>query len=124
MLCPKCKSEMKKVKYQSIEIDICTGCNGIWFDMLEHEELKAIKGSEIIDLGDPKIGKEYNKIYKINCPRCNTPMIPMVDKTQPHIWYESCGSCFGIFFDAGEFTDFKQENIIDYFRDIFAKERT
>ena len=73
MKCPKCGADMEKVTHQAIEVDRCTGCKGIWFDMLEHEHLKAMKGSEAID--------------------------------------------------TGEFRDYKEESILDFFRDLFARER-
>jgi Zn-finger nucleic acid-binding protein len=74
MICPKCNSMMEKVEYQSIEIDRCKNCSGLWFDMLEAEHLKEMKGSEQIDIGDPETGKMFNKIEKINCPKCNIQM--------------------------------------------------
>ena len=123
MECPKCNSDMEKITYEKIQVDRCTNCKGIWFDMLEHEDLKKLKGSEVIDSGDPEKGEEYDKIDRINCPVCHTQMIRMVDNEQPHIWYEACGSCYGVFFDAGEFTDFKHYTIADIFRDLAAKER-
>jgi Zn-finger nucleic acid-binding protein len=114
---------MERVVHHNIEVDRCTNCKGIWFDMLEHEHLKAVKDSESIDIGEPEVGKEYDKIDRVNCPVCHTRMIPMVDRKQPHIRYESCKSCYGVFFDAGEFTDYKQETALDFFRDLFAKKR-
>lgn len=123
MECPKCMSPMEKVSYSNIEVDRCLSCKGIWFDLLEHEKLKKIKGSEEIDTGNPDIGKEYNDIDKINCPVCNTRMVKMVDKDQSHIWYESCATCYGVFLDAGEFADFKEENLTDLIKDFFTKER-
>ena len=123
MKCPKCDSDMEKVAYEQIEVDRCTKCKGIWFDMLEHEKLKAIQDSESIDIGDPDVGKEYNKIAKCDCPECHTQMIAMVDRKQPHIWYEACTVCFGVFFDAGEFKDYKEETILDFFKDLFTKGR-
>ena len=123
MNCPKCKSEFEKIDYQGIEVDRCKECKGIWFDFLEHEKLKELQGSESIDIGNPKKGKEYNKTDKIDCPICRTQMIKMVDNQQPHIWYESCSSCNGVFFDAGEFTDFKELTIADFFKSLKAKER-
>ena len=123
MNCPKCSAAMEKVQYQSIEVDRCTDCKGIWFDMLEHEHLKALEGSEEIDIGDPKVGKESNIVDHIDCPVCDTRMIRMVDGRQPHIWFESCTVCYGVFFDAGEFRDYKQENILDFFKDLFSQER-
>ena len=123
MKCPKCGAEMQKVTHQAIEVDRCTNCKGIWFDMLEHEHLKAAEGSEAIDTGDAKVGKEYDKVADIDCPVCKTRMIRMVDLNQPHIWYEGCTVCYGLFFDAGEFRDYKEETVLDFFRDLFAKER-
>ena len=114
---------MEKVVYADIEVDRCVNCKGIWFDALENEKLKELKGAEAIDSGDAEVGKEYNKMGKINCPVCDTLMIRMVDKDQPHIWYEACANCYGVFFDAGEFTDYKQETIADFFKDLAAKQR-
>jgi Zn-finger nucleic acid-binding protein len=114
---------MEKITYKKIQVDRCTNCKGIWFDMLEHEHLKAIEDSESIDIGEPKVGKEYNKIDKIDCPVCRTLMIRMVDREQPHIRYEACTRCYGVFFDAGEFRDYKQETILDFFRDLFTNGR-
>ena len=123
MECPKCNSDMEKVTFEEIEVDRCTNCKGLWFDMLEHEHLKSMQDSKSIDTGSAKIGKEYNKIDKINCPVCQTQMIQMVDKDQHHIQYEACTSCYGVFFDAGEFRDFKEKTILDFFQDLFAKKR-
>lgn len=123
MICPKCNNPMEKVEYESIEVDRCQNCKGIWFDMLEHEHLKEIEGSESIDIGDPHVPKEFNEMKRVECPVCHTPMIGMVDRRQPHIWYESCATCYGVFFDAGEFKDFKEKTVMDFFKDLFAKER-
>lgn len=123
MKCPKCNAEMEKVNFQHIEVDRCKNCKGIWFDRLEHEELKKIKNSESIDIGDPKEGQKHNKKDRINCPVCHTQMIRMVDCRQPHIWYEACSICNGVFFDAGEFKDFKEYTLSDFFKDLMAQER-
>ena len=123
MNCPKCGWQMEKVVYQSVEIDRCENCKGLWFDMLEQEDLKNLGGSERIDVGDAKVGKEYNKMGNIRCPTCNVDIIRMVDNEQPHIWYESCPVCYGVFFDAGEFRDYKEHNFVDRLKAIFSKER-
>ena len=66
MQCPKCLSDMEVVTFKTIEVERCTSCKGLWFDMLKQEDLKKLSGSEVIDTGDPEIGKVYNKIDKIN----------------------------------------------------------
>jgi len=118
MKCPKCNNKMEKVKYESIEVDRCINCKGIWFDDLELEQLLKIKGSEIIDTGSKKLGKKFNKIESIKCPKCNMLMINMVNLDQPHIWYEQCNKCAGIFLDAGEYKDLKERTLSDFFKDI------
>lgn len=124
MNCPKCDVEMAKVIHESIEVNRCIRCDGLWFDMLEPEHLKAIASSEEIDVGDPKIGESLNALDRVDCPVCHTRMVRMVDAQQPHIRYESCSACYGVFFDAGEFRDYKEETVLDFFRSLFAKERT
>ena len=115
MLCPKCKSGFETVTYENIKVDRCTTCKGIWFDILEQEDLKKIEGSETIDIGEEYIGEKYNQLRKINCPSCNVKMLAMIDKDQFHIQYESCPRCFGTFFDAGEFKDYKESTIVERF---------
>ena len=51
MQCPKCSAAMEKVVHEGIEVDRCTGCGGLWFDMLEHEDLKALALGELHGLG-------------------------------------------------------------------------
>ena len=123
MQCPKCAHAMEKMAYKDVEVDRCTLCKGIWFDAAEHEVLKGIEGSEAIDSGDPAVGHLFNKEDKVKCPVCHVPMIRMVDREQPHIWFESCTVCYGAFFDAGEFTDYKFHTLLDIIRDLRSRER-
>jgi uncharacterized protein len=39
MTCPKCGEPLKARSFQKIEIDQCTGCNGIWLDAGEMEQV-------------------------------------------------------------------------------------
>ncbi|AOW98224.1 hypothetical protein BJP34_01095 [Moorena producens PAL-8-15-08-1] len=118
--CPKCEGTLEAVVYSTIPVDRCSSCQGIWFDSMEAQLLKDIKGSEIIDTGDPKTGSNFNEIRDINCPKCQTKLTKMVDLKQTHIRYEKCPVCYGIWFDAGEFKDYKEEGIADFFKDIFS----
>ncbi|NEO35458.1 MAG: zf-TFIIB domain-containing protein [Moorea sp. SIOASIH] len=118
--CPKCEGTLEAVVYSTIPVDRCTSCQGIWFDSMEAQLLKEIKGSEIIDTGDPKTGSKFNEIRDINCPKCQTKLTKMVDIKQTHIRYEKCPVCYGIWFDAGEFKDYKEEGIADILKDIFS----
>ena len=124
MNCPKCNAAMEKVTYEGVEVDRCTGCQGIWFDFREQQQLKSAKGAVAdIDVGDQATGQKMNEVGKINCPRDGVLLTRMVDLKQPHIWYEACPHCYGVFFDAGEFKDYSQKTLVESVRDLFAKER-
>lgn len=116
MNCPKCRSTMDPVQFDGIEVDRCTGCEGLWFDALEDRDLRTRKGSEALDTGDAGIGAKHDSQGRIDCPRCGICMVRMVDREQPHVWYESCPRCHGSFFDAGEFRDLKTRSIAELFR--------
>ena len=102
--------------------DRCTNCKGIWFDEGEAETLKGKWMSEFIDSGDPEVGRKYNKVEDVDCPRCGKRMLKVSDPKQPHIWYEACEE-HGMYFDAGEFTDYKYETLMDKFRDFLIGNR-
>ncbi len=123
MKCPKCYEAMEEIEYSGLLVDRCIHCGGIWFDFSEHEELKKLKGSEHIDNGNIILGRLHNHLDNIHCPRCHSKMIKLVDRDQPHIWYEGCISCYGIYFDAGEFTDFLEVTFLDKIKDLLSPER-
>jgi Zn-finger nucleic acid-binding protein len=118
MECPKCDSAMEQVAFNTVTVDRCTQCKGIWFDGVEHKELKKMKGAETIDTGSEKVGKEYNEMENVACPKCGEAMATVPDKFQPHIRYEVCNSGHGAYFDAGEFKDFKEEGFMDFIKSL------
>ncbi len=123
MQCPKCHAPMERLALPEADAHRCTHCAGLWFDARAHELLK--KRAAFIDTGDEKLGEECNKVDRIDCPACagQRQLIRMVDPIQPHIWFESCGNCFGRFYDAGEFRDFAEYGWHDFIRDLKVVER-
>ncbi len=111
--CPKCQSTMTPVRVVDVEVDRCGGCGGLWFDLLEHEDLKRSGTAETLDSGDARTGERYNQVGLISCPVDGQPMVRMVDKAQPGLWLESCPVCYGTFFDAGEFREYADERLRD-----------
>lgn len=106
--CPKCEGELQSVVYDDIEIDRCCQCSGIWFDSSEAEQLKQLKGSESIDVGQLNLENQKQSLEEnVYCPRCQVPMIKILDFDKYPIWYETCPQCQGIWFDSGEFKKFK-----------------
>ena len=122
MKCPKCQASMTAVTTDAGTVDQCSACGGLWFDLLEDK--KQIEFAERLDTGDAERGAQFNEVDRISCPGCaNTPLTRMVDNRQPHIWFESCPSCNGRFFDAGEFKDLADHSLSDFIRSFATKGR-
>ena len=113
------ENEQLKQRVQELEVELQSRQSLV----TENERLKSKRGSEIIDSGDPKTGRKNNTIPYVRCPRDGNPMVRMVDPAQPHLWYETCSTCGGAYFDAGEFRDYKNLTVLDFIRDLFAKPR-
>ena len=116
--CPKCRAPMEQVSFGGTTVDRCTSCKGIWFDAREQERLKDTPGAEAIDTGTPGTPVATGRP---KCPVCRTPMIAMTDHNQPHLKFESCTVCYGVFFDAGEFRDYKELTVAESVRSLFKR---
>ena len=123
MQCPKCSNEMSEVPNLPAKASRCTHCNGVWLEMLAELQLAPFVAQ--IDTGSVEQGREYNRVDRIHCPACpgEQDLIRMVDPQQPHLWFESCQSCFGRFYDAGEFTDLTEHSFSEWFNDLDAPAR-
>jgi len=116
----------QKVLTQSgeVTIDKCERCSGLWFDSGKAEKLKDEWTSLSIDDGDASIGKIFNEITHIDCPRCMNTMVSMSDPKQQHIRYEVCKD-HGVFMDAGEFSDYREMTLkeaFDHILDLYRKD--
>lgn len=107
--CPKCSSPLETVSYQGITVERCRACAGIWFERCDIEQLKTIKGSETLDIGQSQTNPAGERPQPYcSCPQCREAMMQMLDIDQYAIWYEKCLKCQGVWLDAGEFTQYKQ----------------
>ncbi len=43
--CPKCGMDLIEIDYKNIKIDKCSGCEGIWLDAGELEEISKLEKS-------------------------------------------------------------------------------
>ncbi len=120
--CPKCDHGMEEITHGEIAIDRCTHCQGLWFDADEAHRLKELPDSHLVDHGNPQEGWKWDSRADIDCPHCGKRMEKTADAKQKHIWYEVCHD-HGMFMDAGEFTDFKEESLLDWFRAVIKGDR-
>ena len=82
MECPKCQARMEVVRFEDIEVDRCVRCGGLWFDVLEDEELRGRAGSEAIDTGPTWQAAMHDVQGKVFCPIDGALMVRMVDAAQ------------------------------------------
>lgn len=107
--CPKCKARLETVRVGSLEIERCTACHGIWFDVLEWEDARRLEGAKRLDDGDSRIGAAHNGDAGLLCPKCQTTLLTRLEV--PHhagLHIDKCPSCYGAFFDAGEFLEYRE----------------
>lgn len=125
--CPKCQQLMAQITFGGVTVDRCTTCSGIWFDFQEEAKLKEMWGSQNIEGERPPaaVSRQHNQMPHVSCPRCegHIEMTRLVVPGQAHIWYEACPSCRGVYFDAGEFADFRAYTPLDVIKNLFAKKR-
>lgn len=96
---PNLNDELQRVG-EAIWVERCSGCQGIWFDRSELAE--AMRSMEIMDVPDPPSGLSFGPNVPGPCPRCRAPMGARFSRVVPGVVYNVCGSCNGIWLDAGE----------------------
>jgi Zn-finger nucleic acid-binding protein len=101
---------------QDVRVERCLQCRGFWFQDADHQRLRKVKGVDQIDIGPAELGREFDLAENVPCPVCNEAMDRVPDPSQPHIHYEACAAGHGVFFDAGEFKDFAQKTVGDFFK--------
>ncbi|TGD74919.1 hypothetical protein E4634_06145 [Mangrovimicrobium sediminis] len=113
---------MDELAVGDILIDRCSHCHGLWFDADEAHQLKSMPQSAQLDTGDAEVGVGWDSHAEVDCPRCGKAMEPASDAKQKHIWYERCPD-HGMFMDAGEFRDFREETLLDWFKGVIKGDR-
>jgi Zn-finger nucleic acid-binding protein len=126
MDCPVCKKPFIVVERNSIELDYCLDCKGIWFDDGELQLLaKQLNLKfEISDMESAKKGLAIEKQYK--CPRCGKPMEKFF---MGDIILDRCADKHGLWFDSGELGKFfdlfatsketSDKNVVHFLGEVF-----
>jgi Zn-finger nucleic acid-binding protein len=122
--CPKCKAPMDQIQIEQTQVDRCTSCRGLWFDALEDQDIRGTEAAEALDVAtDPAPAPSRGRRSAIDCPRCKSPMIQMVDRLGKRIQYESCPRCHGKFLDAGEFKALEPRGVKATMRRLLSKKQ-
>lgn len=115
MTCPACGQEMVRQNF-GVNVDVCeSGCKGIWFDrgelrMLdEHDE--GLGAALEAALRSPRRNDE--KRGPLTCPVCGIPMHTHAYARNQAINVDECYKCGGLFLDAGELREIRENYMSD-----------
>lgn len=118
MQCPKCYGEMETVSpdaTDSLRIDRCCQCHGLYFDQLTRGEMALLNDQVALDSGDEALGAEYDDMVYVECPKCDRIMDQRLTEEPHRIRFELCPTCHSTFLDAGELRLYLSEEYKDSF---------
>jgi len=126
MRCPSCRKPMIVLEVESVEIDHCTACGGVWLDggelelLLEDASNRAELMTTLAELAE---GRER----KIRCPICARRLHKVRYGPDRNLILDKCPKGHGLWFDRdelcralhmGRFT--KGKPVYDILNDIFG----
>ncbi len=139
MNCPVCARSLEEVhvelpnnpNWDEMRVDVCEGgCGGMWFDRFELE--KVDEPDEVA--GEVLLETERDRSIEVDhdadrtCPKCgNVVMMDRFFSVNRTVEIDKCGGCAGIWLDAGELEDIRQqfdseEERQEAFEEHFARE--
>lgn len=127
MNCPKCVGKLQKKELtiyeasgikelrgaaisQSLEVDQCFVCGGVWFDKGELEKYTTEK---VTIINSPSPGKALDKeldAKKGKCPKCSIGLKKTPYDKEPNITIGVCEKCGGIWLDSTEIDRVERAN--------------
>ena len=98
MDCPRCRNELRVEKYQGIEVDRCTSCQGMW---LEYGELDQLEDT-VFDQDELKGSMVYRPLRgDLPCPDCQRPLTAFLYRAYD-LELDYCEGEHGVWLDHGE----------------------
>ena len=127
MICPRCGMDLKREKFEGVEVDRCAGCWGLWLDKGEFSELLSVKSlhftEEETDAILKGIAHETNSPRPrqdpaLVCPRCGKAMGKVRHNAASSVTLDRCDA-HGMWRDTKEL---KQAQVsAQAFRALLAK---
>ncbi len=104
MKCPKCGKNLEGIKINSVKVDRCENCGGLWFD---RDELRIVRDHRDENLSwlEFDLWKDKDKFKtsgkSIDCPRDGKPLFK-IKYGETNILVDICLDCRGIWLDKDE----------------------
>ncbi len=126
MNCPVCKTAMVILELQSIEIDYCSSCEGIWLDSGELELLleDSVERNNLLKSFQTD---DASKEQKLKCPICRKKMDKILVGKDKSVLIDKCKNDHGLWFDKGELEDIismgsfdKNNKVLQLMKEMFS----
>ncbi len=92
-----------------IVLDQCPSCGGVWFDSLELFRTKPGQAEKMQQLDQEQLRQPAQAKNNLACPRDGAVLVAFQDMNFPaSIHVEHCQTCFGFWFNYGEFRAFEE----------------
>ena len=88
--CPECRGAMERYRTRGVDLDRCDDCRGVWFDMHELADAARCPLPPVTSTGPSDR----------RCPCCR---VPLEKRRMGPVVIDGCGTCHGVYLDAGEF---------------------
>jgi Zn-finger nucleic acid-binding protein len=129
MECPVCKHPMVVLELESVEIDHCVHCGGIWLDAGELELLlEDAQGKN--DLLASFTADEKCQEKPRKCPRCLKKMLKVLCGINSKVLIDKCRYGHGLWFDRGELDNIikmgsfdKNNKVVKLLEDMFGNKQ-
>jgi len=100
-----CKNAMIALELSEVEVDYCTGCDGIWLDAGELEVLLG-NGEKSRELIRSFHKAPHTREKQRKCPICDKKMEKIiVGHDKPTLLIDRCAKGDGLWFDKGELSN-------------------
>jgi Zn-finger nucleic acid-binding protein len=95
--CPKCKAKLWHLQREGNVVEVCSDCEGIWFDASELTVLLGVYR---------RLETTAGEASGVSCLRCGAELLT-VPFPGSEVQIDACPECRGIFLDRGEFSQLK-----------------
>lgn len=124
MDCPKCVGKLEHKTAESVELDVCFVCEGIWLDAGELEKVIEADSRDFksIALGKDELdGKEISGLEAeldkkdAICPRCGNgiKLLHKEYQVKHTVNVDVCPKCSGIWLDGGEIKELRKRGLVN-----------
>ncbi len=107
MQCPKCQTALDPVRVDEVDVDQCSGCQGVWFDALELGPLLDKHEAGVKALLEGERDEALNAQRSVSCPRDQAQLLRVYSLRNNEVILDVCAECRGVWLDGGEFQQIK-----------------